>query len=133
MTLKDWLIENEGLRYHPYTDTVGKLTIGVGRNLSDRGLTLEEIHFLLDNDIARCKKDLSSLDWYKTQPPGVQEALLNMCFNLGITRLKKFTKMIDALRVRQYHKAALEALDSTWAQQVGDRAKQVAAMIREGK
>jgi lysozyme len=132
-SLKDWLIRNEGIKQTPYTDTVGKLTIGVGRNLTDRGLTLEEVYYLLDNDIDTARTNLEHYSWYVIQPFGVRDALCNMCFNMGLTRLLKFEKMIEALKAKKYQKAAAEALDSVWAKQVGKRAQEVAAVIREGK
>lgn len=116
----------------PYTDTVGKLTIGWGRNLEENGISQEEADYLFDNDIAICEKELSKCKWYVDQPEGVQAALLNMCFNLGLPRLKGFKRMISALKEKNYTQAAIEALDSKWAKQVGQRAKDVAVMLREG-
>lgn len=58
---------------------------------------------------------------------------MNMCFNLGISRLKGFKRMIVALEKKNYTVAAMEALDSKWSTQVGQRAKDIALMIREGK
>ncbi|MGE4118933.1 MAG: lysozyme [Candidatus Nitrosocosmicus sp.] len=133
LSLRDWLIRHEGIKQKPYRCTAGKLTIGVGRNLDDNGISLEECYYLLDNDIKRCKKDLENYQWYTKQPPGVKDALVNMCFNLGINRLLKFKKMILALSASHFHQAANEALDSLWAKQVGQRAKDVANMIRDGK
>jgi lysozyme len=131
--LRDWLIECEGLKLEPYIDSVGKTTIGVGRNLTDRGISRKEALFLLEEDVAICMKELEAHSWYTKQPPGVKEALINMCFNLGMPRLLTFKKMILALDATNYHHAAIEALDSRWATQVGDRAKQVAERIRDGR
>lgn len=131
--LRDWIADHEGFRSKVYEDTVGKNTVGFGRNMSDVGITLEEGYYLLDNDIKRCLADLEHYHWYNRSPRGVQEALINMCFNLGITRLLNFKKMIKALEGGNYHVAALEALDSTWSKQVGNRAKDIAAVIRNAK
>jgi lysozyme len=131
--LKDWIKKCEGFRAFPYLDTVGKVTIGYGRNIDDLGISAAEAEFMLDNDLARCEKDLSQYSWYLIQPDNVKMALMNMCFNIGINRLTGFKKMITALINKDYTNAALEALDSKWATQVGQRAKDVAAMIREGK
>jgi len=132
-TLKDWIKQCEGFRSHPYLDTVGKVTIGFGRNIDDLGISMDEAEFMLDNDIARCKHQLETYPWYVKQPPCVKDALVNMCFNVGITRLLGFHNMIKALMVYDYTTAAQEALNSKWASQVGQRAKDVALMIREGK
>ncbi len=133
--VRDWIIRHEGLRQFPYLDTapIPKTTIGVGRNLSDNGISIEEAMFLLDNDIERCRKDLEGYSWYRKQPSGVKDALLNMCFNLGINKLLKFKNMIKHLNNGEYTQAASEALDSNWSKQVGKRAFDIATVIREGK
>lgn len=118
---------------HPYLDTEGVSTIGYGRNLRDNGITEEEANYLFNNDLNRCERELLECSWYINQPEGVQEALINMCFNLGIGRLKQFKRMIEALAAKNYTLAAQEALNSKWATQVGQRAKDVAVMLREGK
>ena len=130
--IKKWIKNNEELVLHLYKDTVNKTTIGWGRNIEDNGISKEEAEFMFQNDFDRCIRDLSKYSWYLIQPKNIQYALLNMCFNLGIARLLGFKKMISALIDKDYTKAAIEALDSKWAKQVGDRSKQVALMIREG-
>lgn len=133
LALRDWIEHHEGLRQDLYQDTEGKYTIGIGRNLSDNGISIEEAHFLLENDIASCQRDLEKFSWYTSAPRGVQDALTNMCFNLGLTRLLGFKRMIAALKIGDYRKAACEALDSKWARQVGLRAYDVADVIRAGQ
>lgn len=118
---------------HPYLDTEGVLTIGWGRNLYDNGISQKEADYLFDNDFDNCQRELAKCSWYSSQPEGVQAALMNMCFNLGLPRLKGFKLMIAALEEKNYTLAAQEALNSKWAKQVGQRAKDVAVMLREGK
>lgn len=130
-TLKNWIKQHEGLSHFAYKDTVGKLSIGYGRNLDDNGISTAEAEFMLDNDIQTAKYELNKFDWFKKQPLNVQDALTNMCFNLGITKLLKFKKMIAAIEKKDYTVAAMEALNSRWANQVGQRAKDIALMIRE--
>jgi lysozyme len=129
--LEEFIMRHEGLILNPYRDSVGKLTIGYGRNLDDVGISKEEAHYLMRNDISNCRKDLAQYPWFFKSPYTVQTALLDMCFNLGIGGLLKFKRMIKAIEEKNYTKAALEALDSKWAKQVGSRAKDVALMIRE--
>ena len=131
-TLENWIKFHEGYRSFPYTDTVGKLTIGYGRNLSDKGISFDEAMVLLRNDISSCTKELSTFMWYNEQPPHVKDALVNMCFNLGLTNLLKFKRMIKALEKKDYTTAAKEALDSKWATQVPNRAKDIALVMRQG-
>lgn len=130
--LKEWLKKCEGFRGFPYRDTVGKLTIGYGRNLDDLGITEAEADLMLDNNIKECKALLSAFFWYYSQEPAVQDALVNMCFNLGLKGLLGFKKMIYYLNEHNMPRAALEALDSKWAKQVGKRATDIALIIREG-
>ena len=127
------LITHEGLRLKPYRDTRGKLTIGVGRNLDDVGITEEEALYLLKNDIKRV------LDFLKERLPywnGLTEtrkmALVDMCFNLGPGGFLSFKRMLRALEREDYERAAREMLDSRWARQVGRRAEELAEMMREG-
>ncbi len=132
MNLKEWIKKCEGFKSHLYTDTVGKKTIGFGRNIEDNGISITEANFMFENDFQRCLDDLIQYKWYTEQPDNIKNALMNMCFNLGINRLLGFKRMIAALEDNDYTKAAFEALNSKWANQVGDRAKDVALMIRQG-
>jgi len=121
---------DEGTKLMPYRDSLGFLTIGTGRCIGKIGITEEEAEYLLQNDIQRCIDDLKSYDWYTMQPADVQEALINMRFNMGLAGLLKFKRMLHALTQRDYGTAAAEALSSTWAKQVGQRAVRIAGVFR---
>lgn len=129
---KQWIKKNEGLMLHPYLDTTGHVTIGWGRNL-DNGIRVNEAELMFENDYEQTVKELEQFDWYLMQPPGVQFALINMNFNLGITKLLQFKGMIGHLKEKNYTAAAQHALDSLWAKQVHQRAKDIALIISEGK
>lgn len=125
------LLEDEGLRLKPYRCTAGRLTIGVGRNLDDRGLTRAEALTLLDNDIADFwARLLAALPWLAEAPEPVQEALLNMAFNLGVEGLLDFRQTLALIRTGDYAGAAQAMLASRWAGQVGQRAARLAAQVR---
>lgn len=127
------LIRDEGLRLRPYHDSVGKLTIGVGRNLDDRGISHVEAQYLLRNDIAIVQAELDlQLPWWRYLTEGRQRALANMAFNLGLPTLLQFRRMLGAIQRGNYDEAAREALDSRWARQVGERSQRIAEMIRDG-
>jgi len=130
--LQQWIKNCEDLNLNSYVDTNGHLTIGWGRNL-ENGITLNEAELMFQNDFNRSIRELQQCDWFLMQPEGVQNALINMNFNLGITKLNGFKKMIEALQDKDYTMAALEALDSRWANQVHKRANDIAVMIRAGK
>lgn len=128
------LRRHEGYRTHPYTDTKNKLTIGVGRNLTDRGLSGDEIDLLMTNDISIADSiciDLFGFAFRNFSKPR-QYALISMAFNMGKTRLSGFVKMIAAVKARDWDNAASEALRSRWSKQVGDRATEIADMLRRG-
>jgi len=125
------LILDEGLKTDPYEDTVGKLTIGVGRNLTDRGITKPEAMFLLTNDIEIVEAELDArLAWWRDMPDDVQRALANLAFNMGVPTLLNFRKALSALRQRDFDTAADEFLQSRWAGQVGLRARRVTELVR---
>ena len=130
--LRAMLRKHEGVRHLPYCDTVGKITIGVGRNLTDRGLAQDEITLLFENDIKLSSDILDSLftNWHAF-PMSARHALISMAFNLGGPRLTKFKKMRAALEKHDFLAAAEEAHASLWAQQVPARAADVIKMFRE--
>ena len=131
-TVVEALIRDEGLRLKPYRDSVGKLTIGFGRNLDDKGISESEARMLLVNDVDDACRDLdNNCPWWSTMPEPAQAALLNQCFNLGWPRLSAFRKMLAALQRGDYRDAAAEAEDSKWFRQVGERGKRVAALYRD--
>ena len=131
--VKAWIKKCEGLKLFPYQDTVDKTSIGWGRNLSGCGISQDEADLMFDNDFKRARNELSVYSWYLNQPQAIKNALLNMNFNLGIEKFLRFKKMIAALEARDYTKAAIEALDSAWAKEVPNRAKDIALMIRAGR
>lgn len=125
---------HEGKKSKPYKDTVGKLTIGIGRNLDDRGITEEEIVFLFGTDVALVEKDLDkNLKWWRDMSEVRQRVLADMCFNLGITKLLTFKNTLEAMRTGRYNDAASGMLNSLWAKQVKGRAVRLANMMRTGE
>jgi lysozyme len=127
------LIRHEGFRLKPYRCSAGRLTIGVGRNLDDVGVTEQEALSLLENDVDRVTSELDRyMPWWKNLDDARREALADMCFNLGLTGLMKFREMLAALEAGDYAKAAEEMLDSRWASQVGGRAGELAGIVRGG-
>ena len=132
--IEEQLIVDEGLKLKPYPCTAGKLTIGVGRNLDDRGITKEEALYLLRNDIKEVGLDVSSnLPWFASLCPARQDVLVNMAFNLGIEGLLKFKNTLKHVQAGEYDLAATGMLESKWAGQVGARASRLAQMMRTGE
>ncbi len=130
-TLLDRLVQHEGLRLKPYRCTKGKLTIGVGRNLEDKGLSKEEAFFLLQNDILEVQNECEKqFKFFNQLSPTRQEVLLEMAFNLGIKGLKGFKKFLKALDEKDYLTASKEMLNSKWAFEVKGRAKRLALLMK---
>lgn len=134
MKVDDLILKHEGYRRFVYRDTVGKLTVGIGRNLEDRGLTSEEALYLLNNDIKDFEKQLSDrLYWFNALPEGAKIVLIDMAFNLGIGGLMQFRNTLEHIKNGQYSLAAADMLDSKWAKQVGIRATELAEILKNTK
>ena len=133
--IKAQLVRHEGLRLKPYRCTAGKLTIGIGRNLEDRGISQKEAYAMLEQDIQDCEH------WLIDEIPEVynkldevrQSVLLNMCFNLGIKGLLEFKNTLAFIDAGDWERAANGMLTSKWAKQVGRRAIELSELMRKGK
>lgn len=124
---------DEGVRNKLYLDTVGKWTGGVGRNFSDRLMSPALIQFMLDEDIDLAVDALDrNAPWWKSLNDARQNALLNMCFNMGWPRLSGFKNMLAAMQAGRFDMAANEMKNSAWYGQVGDRARRLEKIMREG-
>lgn len=131
--VRETLIRHEGLRLKPYRCSAGKLTIGVGRNLEDTGITELEAHWLLMNDITRVGDELlSALPWISKLDDVRQEVLCNMAFNLGTPGLLKFKRTLLAVQYGEYEAASRYMLESKWAKQVGARASELSQAMKTG-
>lgn len=127
----DRIKKHEGLRLKPYRCTAGKLTIGYGRNLEDNGITEEEAHFLLMNDLEKSWDECcKAFSWISKMDKIRQGVIVELCFNMGLGRLKGFKKMLAACERGDYETASVEMLDSLWARQVGQRAKTLANIMK---
>ena len=132
--LVDQLIRHEGMEFKVYKDSLGIETIGIGRNLVDRGVTEEEARYLCNNDIAIVESELArSFPFVVGLDDCRLRVLLDMAFNIGIPRLRGFAKMWAALEEGNYEQAAIEMMDSKWATQVKTRAYTLARMMETGE
>lgn len=118
----------------PYEDTVGKTTIGYGHNLDDKGLKQKFVDLILDDDIRDVIADLVvRLPWFESLDPPRQAVLVNMGFNMGVPGLLQFKRTLGSIRSGDYELAAIQMLESRWADQVGDRALRMADQMRTGR
>jgi len=130
--LKDQLILHEGLELKSYQCSAGFITLGVGRNVEELGITEDEARYLLDNDILRVCQELdNNLPWWRDLSEVRQRIFVDMVFNLGISRFLNFKNMIAAAESEDWDEAAAQMLDSKWADQVGQRAHRLAKSMIE--
>ena len=133
-SFENQLIDHEGLELKPYHCTADKLTIGVGRNIQDRGITEDEARYLLKNDIKIVEDELLTRQPVVAGLDSVrQRVLVDMGFNLGLPILMKFQNMWAAIEDEDYHEAARQMMDSRWASQVGRRAERLAQAMSSGE
>lgn len=131
--LTDLLIKHEGLRLKPYECTAGKTTIGVGRNLTDNGITEKEAMMLLQRDINVCIQELSNYPWFDSLCPARRDAIIDLYFCVGGTSFSYFRKLMWAIQNGNWKDAGAEVLDSKFARQTGNRAVELAEMIHTGE
>ena len=132
--LADQLRRDEGWRTYPYQDTVGKWTIGYGRNLSDVGISPQEGDILLANDIKAATVSLEAhFPWTMSLDSVRQAVLIALVFNMGIAGLASFKEMLSKIMNGDYKGAGYALLHSKYAQQVGARAQRLAIQLELGE
>lgn len=131
--LKPQLEIDEGKRRKLYKCSADKWSIGIGRNLEDNGLRDDEIALMLENDITAAEQDARKLvPNFDELSPARQAVVVNMSFNLGYSRLAGFKQTLAFIAAEKFEAAAEAMLQSKWAEQVGERAKRLAAQMRKG-
>jgi lysozyme len=133
IALRNEIERDEGRVAHAYLDSEGYLTIGIGHLIDEKkGGRLPDviIDALFSYDLEQCEKQLDQyIPWWRQLSDNRQRALISMTFQLGISGLLKFAKMLGALQDRNWREAYNQALDSKWHTQTPARAKRVAEMF----
>jgi lysozyme len=132
MNLYDLLRRDEGLRLKPYQDTVGKTTIGYGRNLDDVGITIEEAEVMLRADVRKCEREAAKYPWFLDLDMARKAVVVSMIYNLGARGFAGFKNTIADIAAGNYESAASRMLQSKWATQVGNRALRLSQAMRTG-
>lgn len=134
--LEERIIAHEGNSRYAYVDTLGNITVGIGRCLSEksgRGLTADEIKFLFKNDIDLSREGLCKLDWFNNLDVARQGVMIELAFNIGIAGVLKFTNMIESIKKKDFLGASKHLLDSRWKTQVGQgRSNDMSYRLRNG-
>jgi len=133
MTLIEQIKREEGCIAHAYRDSLGLLTIGVGRLIDGSkggGLSQDEIDYLLANDIASASHQVATaLPWAERLNEPRQAVLIGMCFQMGLGGLLAFKHTLGSVEDGQYAEAAKGMLDSGWAKQTPARARRLAQQM----
>lgn len=133
--LRAMLASEESIRFKPYTDSVGKLTIGIGHNLTDNGISQAICDAMFQEDIYEVMDDLDKeLPWWQNLDDVRARVFADLCFNMGITTLCTFTKMINASVSQDWSVAAIELRNSKWFTDVGPiRGNKLVNMLLTGQ
>ena len=131
--VRESLMRHEGLMLAAYDDATGRViqpgttvrgwvTVGYGRNLIGRGITLPEAEYLLSNDLAVVEAELNRLlpEWNRWAEPR-QWALFELAYNMGAARfIAGWPRTIAAMRAGRWTEVASVLATSKWRNQVGD-------------
>lgn len=130
------LKRQEGVSKWAYEDHLGYVTVGVGRCLDPEkglGLSDDEVDYLLRNDITRCYQELGVFSWFHDLDEVRQHAIVSMLFQLGLPKFLEFKKTLAFLAEGKYSQAAEEMLNSKWARQTPNRAREISYMVETGQ
>lgn len=132
VTPQDLILRHEGLRLKPYYDTATppRLTIGVGRNLTDVGISDDEALYMLAADVAKAHNACEIYPWFPRLSDAREAAMIDLVFNLGPKGLAKFVKFLTAMSQSNWDLAADELVKSAWFTQVGRRGIEIVNLIK---
>ena len=125
---------DEGYKGFMYKDSEGKTTIGYGHNLDDIGFPQRLAELVLYYDLKETIREVRrEFLWFKDMPESKQEVVVNMAFNVGMSSIRGFKRMLFALSKHDYLSAAKEMIDSKWYTQVGQRARRLVSIMSDGR
>ena len=132
MKLIDSIKQHEGYVGIVYKDSLGIDTIGYGFAIKDLELDEDICEIILERKL----KDLQSrvdlkFNWYRYMPQEIKDVVMEMCYQLGVTGFSKFKKTIAYLQNKQWNDASVEMLDSLWAKQTPNRAKEMSDRVKK--
>ena len=122
---------HEGFRKSVYQCTEGYDTIGYGFAIKDLELDEDIAEEILMRKVEKLiKRVRARFDWLDSVPHEVQGVLVEMSYQMGLSGVSKFKKALHAMQMFQWKEAAKEMLDSRWAKQTPNRAKELSDIIR---
>ena len=123
--------KHEGYRAKVYKCTEGYDTIGYGFAVKDLHLDEDIAELILMRKLHNLlERILVAFPWFKDIDDKAKLVVINMCYQLGISGFSKFKKTIYLLETEQYEEASVEMLDSLWARQTPNRAKELSNKIK---
>ena len=132
--LIDSIKQHEGYRSKVYKDSLGIDTIGYGFAIKDLELDEDICDIILDRKIKELATRVNrTFSWYRYMPQAIRDVVMNMCYQLGVGGFSKFRKTISFLQNKQFHDASEEMLDSLWARQTPNRAKELSKIVKEAE
>ena len=132
MDLINSIKEHEGYRSRAYKDSLGIPTIGYGFAIKDLGLDQDLCDIILERKIKKLEDRVKTkFGWYPYMPLEIQNVVMEMCYQLGVTGFSKFAKTIMYLKDKNFEKASEEMLDSLWARQTPNRARELSKRVKE--
>ena len=131
MSLIDNIKKSEGFRSKVYKCTEGYDTIGYGFAIKDLVLSEDICDMILERKLAELKiRVVRQFPFFDNCPEEVQDVLMEMCFQIGVKGVSKFSKTIDHIMRKDYRAASVEMLDSKWATQTPNRAKKLSDQMK---
>ena len=122
---------HEGYKSKVYKCTAGVDTIGVGFAIKDLELSEEVCDLILQEKLEALEERFEKkFDWFKYSLVEVRNVMLNMAYQLGFRGFCKFKKTIAYLEEAEWELASKEMLDSKWAKQTPNRARELSEIIK---
>ena len=132
MSLIESIKQHEGYVGVVYKDSLGIDTIGYGFAIKDLELDVDVCDIILERKIKNLQDRVKNkFGWYKYMPPEIQDVVMEMCYQLGVTGVSKFKKTIAYLQNKEFKNASIEMVDSRGAKQTPNRAKELSNRVKE--
>ena len=132
MSLIESIKKHEGFSAMVYKDSLGIDTVGYGFAIKDLELDSDICEMILERKVKNLKDRIEiKFDWYKYMPQEIKDIVVEMCYQMGVYGFSRFKKTIAFLQNKEWEKASVEMLDSRWAQQTPNRAKEMSDKVKK--
>lgn len=125
------IVKYEELKLYPYVLDNDSIVVGIGRVISDDGISYDEALFLLGNDLETIERALNSYGWYSTLPDNIKHALIHLCFFCKLSRVLDEVDFINALALNDFKSACIHLINSHLYNINPARVKDICVQIRQ--